>query len=90
MAEVVVVNIDRVLDGVAVGRSLAKQDDVGIAYNRAVLDSDTMRKAAALQVPAPLAQIVLLRCVAVVVWLDPCCPARNCDPTSRLPHEVFE
>lgn len=44
LAEVVVVNIDRALDGVAVGRSLAKQDDVGIAYNRAVLDRDKMRK----------------------------------------------
>jgi len=67
LAEVVVVNIDRALDGVAVGRSLAKQDDAGIAYNRAVLDRDTMRKAAALQVLAPLAQIVRLRCVALVV-----------------------
>ncbi len=58
--EMVVVDIDRMLRGVAVGGTLAEQHRIGIADDLAAPGRDQMRQAGLPQILAPVAQIVRL------------------------------
>ncbi|OKO87271.1 hypothetical protein AC630_00655 [Bradyrhizobium sp. AS23.2] len=57
-AEMLVVDVDRMLGRVAIGRALAEQHRIGIADDLAAKGCDQMRQAGLLQVLAPVAQIV--------------------------------
>ncbi len=59
-------HIDRMLDGIAVGRVFAEQHDICITDHGPVYGRDKLRKAPACKVLASIAQVIRLRRIAVV------------------------